>query len=77
MHRLPAKGRCRILHEGDVVTELHSETAGRVDAGTCQQADDDLFGPMFFRLVVEVGVGKAALQPTGMYRAEQGQGTRE
>lgn len=65
MHRLPAEGCRRILHEGDVVAELHPKTAGRYDAGIRQHTDDDdLLDPVLLQLVVEVGVGKATLRPT-------------
>ena len=64
MHRLVADGRRRILHEGDVVAEFHTETAGRLDAGIRQHADDDdLFDPQLFQLVVEVCVRETALRP--------------
>ena len=41
MHRLSAEGRRRILHKGDVVAEVHAETASRFDAGIRQHANDD------------------------------------
>jgi hypothetical protein len=64
MHRLPAEGRRRILHESDVVAEFHAETAGRFDAGIRQHANDDnLVDPKLFQLVVEVGVRETALRP--------------
>ncbi len=64
MHRLSARGRRRIRHEGDVIAEFHAETAGRFDAGIRQHAnDDDLFDPKLFQLVVEVCVCETALRP--------------
>jgi hypothetical protein len=47
-----------------VVAEFHSETAGGLDAGVRQHADeDDLLDSVLFELLIEVGVSKAALPP--------------
>jgi hypothetical protein len=47
-----------------VIAEFHSETAGRLNAGVRNHADeDDLFDSVLFKLLVEVSVGKAALRP--------------
>src|SRR6202047_1705998 len=58
------ESRGRIFDEGDVIAEFHSKTAGRLDAGVRQHADeDDLFDSVLFKLLVEVSVSKAALRP--------------
>jgi len=64
VHFFPTfSGRC-IFDQGDVIAEFHSETAGRLDAGVRQHADeDDLFDPVLLKLLVEVSVSKAALRP--------------
>jgi len=47
-----------------VVAEFHPETAGGLDAGVRQHADeDDLLDSMLFELLVEVSISKAALRP--------------
>src|SRR5260221_8039265 len=64
VHRFPTFSRRRIFDYGDVVAEFHPETAGGLDAGVRQHADeDDLFDSVLFKLLIEVGVSKAALPP--------------
>ena len=44
------KGRGRVLHQRDVVPELHRESAGGFDAHVGQQANHDDFGdPMLLQ----------------------------
>ena len=47
-----------------MVAEFHPETAGGLDAGVRQHADeDDLLDSVLFKLLVEVSISKAALGP--------------
>jgi hypothetical protein len=47
-----------------MIAELHREAAGRLDAGIGQQADHDaVLDAVLFELLVEIGVGEAALRP--------------
>ena len=51
--------RCRILDQGDVVTELHAETPGGFDATVGDQADEnDLLNTVLLESEVEIGVKK-------------------
>ncbi|BCG58589.1 hypothetical protein PUR_20140 [Paenibacillus sp. URB8-2] len=64
MHRLPAKGRCRILDKGDVVAELHPEPCGRFNARIREHSNNyDFADAVHFQLVIEVRVCKSALRP--------------
>ena len=60
---MPLISCCRILHESAVIADLHSETAGWMQAFATMATMTDSFDPVLFRLVVEVGVRKAALHP--------------
>ena len=62
-HLALERGRC-ILHQGDVVAELHREAACRLDTSVCQQTDNnDFLDAVLFELLVEIRVGKATLRP--------------
>src|SRR5207302_1021059 len=51
MHAFMAEGSGRILHEGDVVAQLHAKTRGGFDAGVRDHADEnDLLDPPLFKL---------------------------
>ena len=64
VHHLAAECRRCVLHQRDVIAEFHSEAGRRLDASVRQQTDhDDVFDAVLFELLVEIGVGKAALGP--------------
>ena len=63
-HHLAIECRRCILHQRDVIAELHREAGRRLDASVRQQTDhDDVFDAVLFELLIEIGVGKAALGP--------------
>jgi hypothetical protein len=64
VHHLLRKSSRRIGDERYVITEFHRETAGGLDAGIGHETDkDDLLDTVLLELLVEIGVGKAALSP--------------
>lgn len=63
VHHLAAERRRCVLHQRDVIAELHSEAGRRLDASVRQQTDhDDVFDAVLFELLVKIGVGEAALR---------------
>ena len=64
LHAFGAEGRRRVLHQGDVVAELHAVASGGFDAAIGDQADEnDLLDTVLLELGVEIGVGETALRP--------------
>jgi len=55
--------RC-VLHERDVIAQLHAVASGRLDARVGDETDeDDLLYPVLLKLHVEVGRCEPALRP--------------
>ena len=63
-HHLAIECRRCVLHQRDVIAEFHREAGRRLDASVRQQTDhDDVFDAVLFELLIEIGIGKAALGP--------------
>jgi hypothetical protein len=64
MHELVAERGGRVADQGHVITELHGEAAGGLNARVGEQADgDDMRDAVLLELKIEVRIGEAALRP--------------
>src|ERR1700756_221170 len=64
VHCFMAESSGRVLDQGDVVPELHTEAASRLDAGVGYHADqNDAADAVLFELKIEIGIREAARSP--------------
>jgi hypothetical protein len=78
MHRFSAQVGGRVLHQGDVVAELHRKAPCRLDAGVGDHADDDhALNAELLELLVEVRVGEPARPPVLVHDEAAGKRERQ
>ena len=77
MHHFLRKRRGRVANEGDVIADLHCVARGRFNASIGKKPDDDhVADAMLLQLLIEVGVGKAALSPMFLNNDVAGRGRK-
>jgi hypothetical protein len=66
VHVVMAERGSRVANQGHMVTKLHGEPPGRLDAGVSEQAHgDDVGDAVLLELEVEVRVGETTQMPLG------------
>ena len=64
MHELVAERGGRVTDQGHVITQLHGEAAGGLNAGVGEQTDgNDMRDAMLLEMKIEIRIGEAALGP--------------
>ena len=64
MHELVAERGGRVADQGHVITQLHGESAGGLNAAVGEHTDgDDMRDAVLLELEIEVSIGEAALRP--------------
>ena len=64
MHVLVTERGGRVADQGHVITQLHGEAAGGLNAGVGEQTDgNDMRDAMLLEMKIEIRIGEAALGP--------------